>query len=262
MDQIEPAAERAGASRLRCGHGFNKSASPLGRGWDRHEEQAVMDQKRQLKEEICQIGQRVWQRGFCAGNEGNISVRLDPDRVLCTPTGMSKGFLTPEMICVSDYEGNHLEPEPGYSLTSEVKVHLALYKARPEAKAVIHCHPPHVVAFALAGICPPQKLHPEVEVFIGEIAFAPYQTPGTHELAQGMIDQLKPGTNTVILANHGLVCFCDTLTQAYYNVEIMDNYCKALLLAQSLKTPEPLGADKFKELMAIKQKMGIKDHRM
>src|SRR5215204_3684253 len=103
-----------------------------------------------LKEQMCDIGRRIWQKGFCAGNEGNHSYRLSADRVLCTPTGISKGNLKPDDLCVVDMEGKQVSGKR--KRTSEILMHLAIYKARPDVKCVIHSHPPHATAFAVAGV--------------------------------------------------------------------------------------------------------------
>src|SRR2546428_5561398 len=104
----------------------------------------------QLKEQMCEIGRRIWLKGFCAGNEGNHSYRIGEDRVLCTPTGISKGFLKPDDICTVDMEGKQVAGKR--KRTSEILMHLAIYKARPDVKAVVHSHPPHATAFAVAGV--------------------------------------------------------------------------------------------------------------
>ena len=126
----------------------------------------------QIKKEICEIGKRIWQKGFCAGNEGNHSVRISEDRVLCTPTGLSKGFLTPDMLCIVDMDGKQVDTNNKYKRTSEVLVHLAIYKQRDDINAVIHSHPPHATTFAIAGIPLPEGIHPEAldvgDVVVGQ----------------------------------------------------------------------------------------------
>lgn len=216
----------------------------------------------QLKEGICEIGRRIWQRGFCAGNEGNHSVRLDEGRVLCTPTGISKGFMEPDDLCLVDLEGNLLEPNArGRGRTSEVLVHLAIYKKRPDIKAVIHSHPPHAVAFCLAGIPLPEGVHPEAEVFLGRTVFSPYATPGKPDLADSFIDRITEHTNTILMANHGTVSFSHDLFDAYYNLEILDNYCRQLLLAMQLGRINTLSTEQMADLLNVKQNFGFTDER-
>mgnify|MGYP006159639085 CR=1 FL=1 len=136
---------------------------------------------------MCEIGRRIWLKGFCAGNEGNHSYRIGPDRVLCTPTGISKGFLKPDDICTVDMEGKQVAGKR--KRTSEILMHLAIYKARPDVKAVIHSHPPHATAFAVAGVDLPTCIHPEAEVFLGAVKTAKYVTPGDTRL--GDADRLR-----------------------------------------------------------------------
>src|ERR1700674_5159153 len=120
----------------------------------------------QLKQQICEIGRRLYNKGFAAANDGNISVRLNDKEILSTPTMVSKGFMKPEDVCKVDYEGNQLAGTRKRS--SEVLLHLAIYKNRPDVNAVVHCHPPHATAFAVAGELIPKCVWPEVEVFLGE----------------------------------------------------------------------------------------------
>src|SRR3954465_9423710 len=123
-----------------------------------------------LKEQMCDIGRRIWLKGFCAGNEGNHSYRMSENRILCTPTGISKSALKPDDICTVDMEGKQVAGKR--KRTSEVLLHLAIYKARPDVKAVVHSHPPHATAFAIAGVELPTCIHPEAEVFLGAVKTA------------------------------------------------------------------------------------------
>src|SRR5271157_4805950 len=142
-----------------------------------------------LKEQICEIGRRVYAKGFAAANDGNISIRLNDHDVLCTPTMVSKGFLKPEQLCVVDYEGKQLRGTTKRS--SEILLHLAVYKNNPAVNAVVHCHPPHATAFAVAGAPIPEGVLAEVEVFLGEVPIAIYETPGSQKLADTIIRFVK-----------------------------------------------------------------------
>src|SRR5882724_6119636 len=172
-----------------------------------------MNNLHRLKEEICDIGRRIYNKGFAAGNDGNISYRLGENEVLCTPTMISKGFMKPDDMCTVDMEGNQLSGRR--KRTSEVRLHLAIMKERPDVKSVVHCHPPHATAFAVAREPIPQCVLPEIEVFLGEIPLAPYETPGGHTFAETVVPFLKPGTNCIILTNHGTVSFGKELEEAY-----------------------------------------------
>ena len=136
---------------------------------------------RKLKEDICEIGRRVYNKGFAAANDGNISIRVGENEVLCSPTMICKGFMTPDDICAVDMEGVQIAGKR--KRTSEVLLHLAIMKHRPDVKAVVHCHPPHATAFAVAREPIPQCILPEIEVFMGEVPIAPYETPGGHAFA-------------------------------------------------------------------------------
>jgi len=158
---------------------------------------------RALRVEILAVGRKLWQRQYVDGNGGNISVRIGTRHLLCTPTMVSKGDLEPADILLSDLDGNILVGER--ARTSEILLHLAIYKANPDARAVVHCHPPHATAFAITGSAPPCGYLSEYEYFIGPAAVAPYETPGTQALADSVIPFVRDH-NTILLSNHGVVC--------------------------------------------------------
>src|SRR5437763_4729857 len=199
----------------------------------------------QLKQQIGEIGRRVYAKGFAAANDGNITVRLNDRQVLCTPTMVSKGFMKPEDICKVDYEGKQLAGTR--KRTSEVLLHLAVYKHRPDVNAVVHCHPPYATAFAVAHEPIPKCILPEVEVFLGEVPMADYETPGGQKFAETILPYVKE-CNTIILANHGTVSFGPNLENAYFNTEIIDAYCKILLLAKQLGPINYFSQQQTKEL--------------
>ncbi len=213
---------------------------------------------RKLKEEICEIGRRVYNKGFAAANDGNISVRVGENEILCSPTMICKGFMKPENICAVDMEGNQIAGTN--KRTSEILLHLAIMKHRPDVKAVVHCHPPHATAFAVAREPIPQCVLPEVEVFMGEVPMAPYETPGGQEFADTVVPFLK-GTNTIILTGHGTVTFGKDLMDAYWKTEILDAYCKILLLAKQLGGVKYFDERETRELLNLKQKLGFDDPR-
>jgi L-fuculose-phosphate aldolase len=213
---------------------------------------------RKLKEEICEIGRRVYSKGFAAANDGNISIRVGENEVLCSPTMICKGFMKPEDICAVDLDGNQIAGTK--KRTSEILLHLTIMKNRPDVRAVVHCHPPHATAFAVAREKIPQCVLPEVEVFMGEIPMAPYVTPGGQEFADTVVPFLK-GTNTIILNNHGTVSFDTTVEKAYWKTEILDAYCRILLLAKQLGPLQYFDERETRELLELKQKLGFDDPR-
>src|SRR5687768_2550863 len=212
-----------------------------------------------LKEQMCEIGRKIWLKGFCAGNEGNHSYRLSDNKVLCTPSLISKGNLKPDDMCIVDMEGKQVSGKR--KRTSEINLHLAIYKARPDVRAVIHSHPPHATAFAVAGVDLPTCIHPEAEVFLGSVPTAKYVTPGDTRLGESILPYVKD-SNTILLQSHGVVCFHPDLEQAYYQLEIVDAYARILILAKQVGSIRPLAAEEMKELLELKTRFGLSDARV
>lgn len=213
-----------------------------------------------LRAEIIAAGRKLWQRQYVDGNGGNISARVNTNYVLCTPTMVSKGDLEPADICLTDLEGNILAGDR--LRTSELLLHLAIYRANPHARAVVHCHPPNATAFALTGAAPPNGYLSEFEIFIGPVAVAPYETPGTQAFAT-TVQPFVHDHNTILLSNHGVVCWADTVTHAEWLTEILEAYCKTWLIAQQLGRPlRPIPGGKLEEILAIKRRLGLPDERL
>jgi L-fuculose-phosphate aldolase len=210
------------------------------------------------KEFMCEIGRRLYDRGYAAANDGNITVRLNDKEILCTPTMVSKGFMKPEDICKVDYDGKQLAGTR--KRTSEVLLHLVVYKLRPDVNAVVHCHPPHATAFAVAHEPIPKCILPEVEVFLGEVPVARYETPGGQLFADTIAPYVKD-CNTILLANHGTVTFGANLENAYFNTEIIDAYCRILILARQLGRVNYFTEEQTRELLALKKRLGYDDVR-
>ncbi|MGA3071268.1 MAG: class II aldolase/adducin family protein [Terracidiphilus sp.] len=212
-----------------------------------------------IKTEICAVGRKLWMRQFVDGNGGNISYRIGPNEVICTPTLVSKFDLTPEDMSMVDLEGNQIAGTK--PCTSEILLHLEIFKAVSEAKACVHCHPPHATAYAITGKVPPNLVIPEFEVFVGKVAISPYETPGTTEFAQTVLPFVKQH-NTVLLANHGIICWADTVTHAEWYAEVLETYCWTLMLAAQLGVPiSYISEQKAADLLAIKKKLGLPDVR-
>jgi L-fuculose-phosphate aldolase len=259
---ITPSARDAVAARgiqlvFEAGTGTVPAKGTTGRSkWD---ELLHSSEAEAIKQEIVGVGRKLWQRQYVDGNGGNISYRLTEEAVVCTPTLCSKADLTPSDMCLVDLEGNQLAG--GRARTSEILLHLEIYKAVPQAKAVVHCHPPHATAYAITGHIPPNCIIPEMEVFVGRVAVSPYETPGTKKFAETVIPYARDH-NTILLANHGIVCWADTVTHAEWYAEVVETYCNTLLIASQIGAPiSTIPADKTSDLLAIKQKLGLPDAR-
>jgi L-fuculose-phosphate aldolase len=212
-----------------------------------------------LREQMCEIGRRVYNKGFAAANDGNISYRLSEDRVLCSPTRISKGFMKPDDLCIVDMDGKQVSGKRKRS--SEILLHLTIMKTRPDVRSCVHCHPPHATAFAVAHEPIPKCTMPEFEVFLGEVAITPYETPGGQKFADTVIPYVKD-TDTIILANHGTITYGSDLEDAYFKTEIIDAYCRILILAKQIGRVEYYSDEKAAELIRLKPGLGIPDPRL
>jgi L-fuculose-phosphate aldolase len=212
-----------------------------------------------LKEQLCDIGRRLWQREYVDGNGGNIAIRVGEDIAICTPTLVSKGFMKPEDMCLVDFEGNQLAGTK--RRTSEILMHLQIMKQQPKAVATCHCHPPYSTGFAVAGVLPPTCMIPEFEVF-ASVAIAPYRTPGTPEMGK-LVADLVDKHNTILMANHGVVSWShNNVEDAYFKMEILEAYCRTILVtAQVGKPANTMTAPQLQDLLKIKQSLGIPDPR-
>ena len=212
-----------------------------------------------LKERICHIGRRIWEKGYVDGNGGNITIRVGDNLVLCTPTLISKGFMTPDDICMVDMDGNQVAGTR--PRTSEVNTHLGIMKNEPKAKSCVHAHPVYATAFAVAGVTPPACLIPEPEVFLGEIGFASYQTPGTPENA-AEVGMLAKKHQSILMQNHGVICWGKDVEDAYWKMENTDAFCQTVTITMQIGGPKQYAPGKLKELIQIRHKLGMPDTRL
>ena len=214
---------------------------------------------RKLKEQMCDIGHRMWQREYVDGNGGNLAIRVGKDIALCTPTLVSKGFMKPEDLCLVHFDGHQLVGAK--KRTSEILMHLQIMQRQPKAIATCHCHPPCSTGFAVAGKLPPTGLVTEFELFVS-LALAPYRTPGTPELGR-LVAGLADQHNAILLANHGVVSWSqDNLEDAYFKIEILETYCRTILAAAQVGVPaKKIKPAQLEELLKIKKHLGIPDPR-
>jgi L-fuculose-phosphate aldolase len=214
---------------------------------------------RTLKEQLCDIGRRMWQRDYVDGNGGNLAIRVGEDLALCTPTLVSKGFMKPGDLCLVDFDGHQLAGTT--KCTSEILMHLQIMRRQPQAVATCHCHPPLATGFAVAGVLPPTRLVTEFELFVS-LAMAPYRMPGTPELGR-LAAELTDQHNTILLANHGVVSWShNNLEDAYFKIEILETYCRIILATKQLGVPaRKLTPAQLDDLLKIKKRLGIPDPR-
>ncbi len=213
----------------------------------------------QIKEEICDIGRRLYNKGFAAANDGNISYRMDENRVVCTPTQICKGFMKPDDLCVVDMEGNQIAGHR--KRTSEIMLHLTIMKERPEVKSVVHCHPPHATAFGIAREAIPQCVLPEVDIFMGDVPIAKYAIPGGQDFADTVLPFIHK-SDIIVQANHGTVSFGPTVERAYWLTELLDAYCRILLISRDLGKVEYFNKTEAEELLSLKTQWNYKDPRV
>jgi L-fuculose-phosphate aldolase len=214
---------------------------------------ASIDQRRQ---DIVEVGRRLWLRGYVASNDGNISVRLGPDRLLMTPAGVSKGFMTPDVMVVTDLDGRLVEGAPGHRPSSEIQMHLVAYRLRPDVGAVVHAHPPLSTGFAVAGIPLDRAVLAEVVTTLGSIPIAEYGTPSTQELADAVAPYLR-SHDGLLLANHGALALGVDLFAAYYKMETIEHFARISLVARQLGREHLLSRQEVDRLQQLRATYGI-----
>ncbi|MBN8458756.1 MAG: class II aldolase/adducin family protein [Verrucomicrobia bacterium] len=214
----------------------------------------------EVKQRMVDIGKRMWAREYTDGNGGNLTVRVGDNLVLCTPTLVSKGFMTLEQMCLVDMEGKQLAGK--YKRTSECMTHLAIMKRQPKAKACCHAHPPHGTAFAVAGVQPPTCMIPEAEVFLGQIGMAEYRTPGSPANAE-VVGNAAVQHMAVLMVNHGVITWGKDIEDAYWKMENVEAYCKTVWVASQLNGGRLLTitGGQAKELIALRKTLGMDDKR-
>ena len=211
----------------------------------------------EIKKQICEIGQRIYNRGMVAANDGNISVKISDNEFLCTPTGVSKGFMTPEYICKVDAEGKPLETKGNFRPSSEIKMHMRVYKQRPDVNSVVHAHPIYATSFAIAGIPLTQPIMPEAVIALGCVPIAEYGTPSTEEIPDA-VEKYLPYFDAVLLANHGALSYSDSLLNAYYKMESLEFYAQLLYNSRMLGGPKEFTEAQVQRLYEIRRQMGLK----
>ncbi len=209
----------------------------------------IQDEMR-VREDICEIGRRMYGRRMVAANDGNISVRISPDVILCTPTGVSKGFMKPEQMCKIDLSGNVLEAAEGFGPSSEVKMHIRVYQKRPDIMAVVHAHPVFATSFAVMGRALEAPIMPEVIVNFGKIPLASYGTPSTAEIPDAIEPYLED-YQAILLESHGALTWDRDLISAYMKMESVEFYAELLYRTTQLGGPRELEEEKLERLYGV-----------
>jgi L-fuculose-phosphate aldolase len=215
----------------------------------------MLKSEKEYRRDIVEIGKLVYQKGWVAANDGNISVRLDKNKVLCTCTGISKGMMTVDDLIICDLDGNKLEGSR--ERTSEIAMHLTIYQMRPDVFSVLHAHPPTATGFAVAGRALNLALLPEVIIGLGCVPLADYGLPGTPALTDGMLPYI-PKYDAILMGNHGAVCYGEDVYRAFFKMETVEHFARISLVAELLGGPKVLPKDEVDKLFDSRTRYGVK----
>ncbi len=210
----------------------------------------------EIKKQICDIGKRIYNRNMVAANDGNISVKLNDNEFLCTPTGVSKGFMTPEYICKVNAQGEVIQANPGFRPSSEIKMHMRVYAKRPDVGSVVHAHPVYATSFAIAGIPLTQPIMPEAVIALGCVPIAPYGTPSTNEIPDA-VEPFLEHFDAVLLESHGALTWSTDLLAAYLKMESVEFYAQLLYQSKMLGGPKEFDKATVQRLYQIRRQMGL-----
>ena len=208
--------------------------------------------EQQVKKDMVEVGRRIYDRGYVAANDGNISARISEDEILTTPTGVSKGFMEPDMMIKVNLEGEklagNLEP------SSELKMHLEVYRVRPDVVAVLHAHPPAATAFAAAGQALDRPVLPEIIIALGDVPLARYGTPSTNEVPKSIRPHIKDH-DAVLLENHGVLTLGTDLYKALFKMESIEHFAQISIYARMLGGEQELSSEEVEKLLQVRKKM-------
>ena len=210
-----------------------------------------MSTERKHRDEIVRYGRMLHDRGFVAAMDGNLSVRLKGDRILVTPTAVSKGAMRPGDLAIVDLDGQRVSGRR--NVTSEIGMHLLIYRMRPDIQAIVHAHPPTATGFAAAGMALTEPLVCEVVIGLGCIPLARYGTPGTSELAR-TLEPFVPNYDAILMSNHGVVAYAETLEHAYMKMETVEHFAQIALVTHLLGRQQPLKKGEVDKLLVARAK--------
>lgn len=217
----------------------------------------MLKTEREYRQDIVEVGKLVFQKGWVAANDGNISIRLDDERILATPTGVSKGMMSTDDLIIVDYQGNKISGR--LERTSEIAMHLRIYELRPDTAAVVHAHPPVATGFATAGLSLNKALLPEVVIGLGCVPTADYGLPGTPALTEPM-DPLIPRYDALLLANHGAVSYGKDVFQAYFRMETVEHFARINFVAEMLGGAKVLPRTEVDKLFESRGRYGVQSN--
>lgn len=209
----------------------------------------VAGKERGLRQELVRFGKMLHAQGFVAATDGNLSVRLDQRRILVTPTCFSKGMMRPEDMVIVDLHGKKLSGV--YNPSSEIAMHLTIYRMRPDVGAIVHAHPCTATAFASAGMALDEPLCSEVVITLGSVPLAPYATTGSMELSDSLRPYI-PFHDAILMANHGVVAYGEDLQRAYMRMEAVEHYAKIVLAVRQLGSARSLDSHELEKLVAVR----------
>lgn len=211
--------------------------------------------EQEFRGEIVCVCHRIYQKGWVAANDGNVSVRLDENRILCTPTAVSKGSVREEDLIVCNLSGQKLNGNRDH--TSEIAMHTTAYNVRPDVRAVVHAHPPVATGFAVAGRALDKALLPEAIVQLGAVPLARYGLPGTPALIEGLLP-LLPQYDALLLENHGCTTLGSDVWEAFYRMEIVEHLARITMIAEMLGGARPLPRQEVEKLFASRERYRVK----
>lgn len=210
----------------------------------------------ELREQICDVCHKMWQLGWVAANDGNVSARLEDGTFLATPTGMSKSFITPDKLVRIDADGNVLEGAPGLRPSSEIKMHLRCYQERPDVNSVLHAHPPTATGYAVAHKALDEYSMIETVIAIGSVPVTPYGTPSTYEVPEAIAPYLGEH-DVVLLMNHGALAVGSDIITAYYRMETLELFAKISLTAHLLGGAKEISRENIDRLISMRAQYGV-----
>lgn len=214
------------------------------------------ERERLLRLQICDIGRNLFNKDFIAANDGNISARLSDSEILASPTGVSKGYLEPHMLVKVNLDGETVKASEGYRPSTEVKMHLRVYRELPEMKGVVHAHPPYATAFAIKGEALDKMMMPESVIAMGDIPLAVYGTPSTEEIPDSIMPFLGKKT-AVLLESHGALTWGKSVMDAYMNMERLEYTAKLTFLTRMIDGERELPKHRIDELAALRSFYGF-----